>query len=337
MLYLFQWHINYVIINYINLFNYFSKICYLIIFSKIILLMKKLLNIDGGGVKVYLTLHVLKYIEKKTNKKIIDLFDFFSGVSVSSLILSFLLLSYSVDELIIFIKKMSRNIFYRSNFYTLVSAFGILRSKYLDSNIDTELKNFLDNKKFSEIDKPLLILTYDLNSNKPIYYKNYEDINNDIPLWKIIRGSISAPSYFKPFALDDKILIDGGIVSNNLSDLIINEAINYYDENEIFYQLSLGTGLYLPKNKRSPSGLLYWSNLILDTIFNASSEYQLDLLKNQNKIDNLKYFHRLNFILDEPIELDDYTAFDKMDLIFNKWLDNNSTILDKICDELLSI
>ena len=39
--------------------------------------MKKLLNIDGGGVRVYLSLVILDYIEIKTGKKIVDIFDYF--------------------------------------------------------------------------------------------------------------------------------------------------------------------------------------------------------------------------------------------------------------------
>ena len=298
--------------------------------------MKKLLNIDGGGVKVYLTLHILKYIENKTNKKIIDLFDFFAGVSVSSLIISCLLLNYSIDELILIIKNISKNIFSRSNYYIITSLFGLIKSKYSDYNINIELNNYIKDNKLINLKKPILILTYDLIKNMPIYYKSYDENNQDILLWEIIRGSVSAPTYFQPYQLDDKLLIDGGIVANNLSELIIIEANNYF-KNELFYQLSLGTGIYLPKIKSIPNGLFSWSNLIIDTIFNASSEYQLDLLHKENKKENLKYFHRLNFILEEIIELDDYLSFEKMDIIFEKWLDNNKIYLDNICDELLSL
>ena len=43
--------------------------------------MKKLLNIDGGGVRVYMSLLLLDYIETRTNKKIVDLFDYFADRS----------------------------------------------------------------------------------------------------------------------------------------------------------------------------------------------------------------------------------------------------------------
>jgi patatin-like phospholipase/acyl hydrolase len=81
--------------------------------------MKKLLNIDGGGVRVYFPLLILNYIEKKTNKKIIDLFDFYSGVSASSIILAGLLTNYSVEEIIKKFKTLSAQIFYKSYLYSI--------------------------------------------------------------------------------------------------------------------------------------------------------------------------------------------------------------------------
>ena len=43
--------------------------------------MKRLLNIDGGGVRVYFPLLILDYIEQRTGKKILDLFDFCLKIS----------------------------------------------------------------------------------------------------------------------------------------------------------------------------------------------------------------------------------------------------------------
>jgi len=55
--------------------------------------MKRLLNIDGGGVRVYFPLLILDYIEQKTGKNILDLFDYYAGVSASL---------YFIDHIIIF-------------------------------------------------------------------------------------------------------------------------------------------------------------------------------------------------------------------------------------------
>jgi hypothetical protein len=38
-------------------------------------------------------------------------------------------------------------------------------------------------------------------------------------------------------------------------------------------------------------------------------------MKQIGKINNLKHFFRIDLLLDEYIQLDDYTTFDKMDII----------------------
>jgi patatin-like phospholipase/acyl hydrolase len=105
--------------------------------------MKYLLNIDGGGIRVYFPLLILNYIEKKTGKKIIDLFDIFCGVSASSIILSGLLMNYSTDEVIKIFKEISKKIFNKSYIYSLKSLFGLTDSKYPETYIEQELKQLL--------------------------------------------------------------------------------------------------------------------------------------------------------------------------------------------------
>ncbi len=297
--------------------------------------MKKLLNIDGGGVRVYFPLLIMNYIEKKTNKKIIDIFDFYSGVSASSIILSAILTKYSVEEIIELFKKLSKIIFYKSYFYTLSSGFGLFNSKYSDYYINSEFKNFFAGLKLADAQKPLSILTYDLANSKPICWHSFHDTHKEYELWKLVRGSTAAPTYFPPYVLDSHTLIDGAVVTNNLSELIFTHALVHYGQQEEFLQISIGTGHYNPKIKQIPSGMLSWAGSLINVFFNASASYEMNTLKKISKIENLKHFYRLDITLDEDIMLDDYTAFDKMDLIFVKWLEQNQSLLDDICEKLI--
>jgi patatin-like phospholipase/acyl hydrolase len=297
--------------------------------------MKKLLNIDGGGVRVYFPLLIMNYIEKKTNKKIIDIFDFYSGVSASSIILSAILTNYSIEQVIELFKRIAKIIFYKSYFYTIKSCFGLLQSKYSDYYINTEFEKFFTGLKLSDAKKPLSILTYDLANSSPICWHSFHDTHKEYDLWKLVRGSTSAPTYFPPFILDSHILIDGGVITNNLSELIFTHALVYYGHQEEFFQISIGTGNYNPKITHTPSGLWSWSSSIINVFFNASASYEMNTLKKISKIENLKHFFRLDIDLDKDIKLDDYTAFDKMDNIFAKWLEQNQSWLDAICEQLM--
>lgn len=297
--------------------------------------MKKLLNIDGGGVRVYFPLLIMNYIEKKTNKKIIDIFDFYSGVSASSIILSAILTKYSVEEVIEQFKKISKIIFYKSYFYTLTSGFGILNSKYSDYYINTELEKFFTGLKFYDVKKPLSILTYDLANSTAICWHSFESTHKEYDLWKLVRSSTAAPTYFPPFVLDSHILIDGGIIANNLSELIFTHALEYYGQQEDFFQISMGTGNYNPKMTHTPSGIWSWAGSLINVFFTASASHAMSTLNKLSKIENVKHFYRLNINLEEDIILDDYTTFNKMEQIFEQWLTQNKTILDEICEQLL--
>jgi len=299
--------------------------------------MKKLLNIDGGGIKVYFALLILKYIETKTQKKITEIFDFYAGVSASSIILSGILTNHSLDYIIDKLKLVGNNIFYKSKYYSIISLFGLINSKYPDIHVNKEFEFIFKDNKLKDIDKPYIILCYDLVSQNPIYYASYDDSLNDELLWKIIRSSTAAPILFPPYKLNDKILIDGGIVNNDLSELIYTKALNYY-ENEEFIQLSIGTGIYKPKLTPMPLGLLSWNKTILETIFYAHSKYEYNTMKDLSKINNLKHFFRINILLDKYISLDDFNAFNEMDLIFDEWISNKDNInyLDEICNILIN-
>ena len=296
--------------------------------------MKRLLNIDGGGVRGYFPLLILDYIEKRTGKQILDLFDYYSGVSTSSIILSGLLTKYSVRELITTFKELSQIIFYRSYYYSISSGFGLIDSKYPDENINDILEKYLKDVKLCDAKKPLSILTYDLVNSKPIWWHSYSSAF-DYNLWEIVRGSTAAPTYFPPYKMDSYLLIDGGIVANNLTELIFTQALTHFGPTDTFFQLSIGTGYYDTKVQEVPSGLLSWSGSMLNVLLNASTLYESSQLNTLQQIKNLKYYYRLDVKLDTIINLDDYNAFDQMDIIFAKWLDDNSDYLNAICDELM--
>ena len=293
--------------------------------------MKKILNIDGGGVRVYFPLLILNYIEEKTGKNIIDLFDYFCGVSASSIVLSGLLTKYSVKELLKLFKELSKIIFYRSYYYIITSGFNLFNSKYTDYYINQALNNYFSDLKLSDVKKPLTILSYDLQKSNSIYFDTY-NYTKDYKLWEVIRASTAAPTYFPPYKLDSYLLVDGGIITNNLSELNYTKANLYFNEKEDFFQLSIGSGYYKPQNKKK-SGLLSWINFI-NISSNAISSFETVELKNL-LLNNLKYFYRLEIDLDTDIMLDDYNAFEQMEQIFNKWLENNKITLDTICNKLI--
>ncbi len=296
--------------------------------------MKKLLNIDGGGVRVYWSLLVLEYIENKTGKQIIDLFDYFSGVSASSIVMSCLLTKYSIKELINMFENISKKMFYRSWCDVFTSFNGLIYSKYSDYYIEQEFKQIFGETRLHQVKKPLAILSYDLVSHTPVSFESWVDSNSNIKLWKAIRGSTAAPTFFPPFVWNNSMLIDGGVISNNLSDLTYQSAKTLYGPNEKFLHVSIGTGRYLPKITYKPSGLWSWSGLF-GALFSASANYRMCKLLTKPKVPNQPGFYRFDYILNSDIILDDCNCFEKIKEIFSQWLIYNQTQLDQLCNELV--
>ena len=303
--------------------------------------MKKLLNIDGGGVRVYLSLLILQYIEDKTNKNILEIFDYFAGVSASSIILSGLLTKYTVRQMILLFKEIAQKIFYRSYYHMITSGFGIFDNKYSEDAINLELQLLLAGYKLQDTIKPLSILTYNLSSSKPKCFYSYDKpIKNTTDLdgydlWKVVRASAAAPTYFTPMTIDMEHFIDGGVVTNNLSEMTFIDSLNYFGSDEKFCQISIGTGVYNPKYTYLPSGIWSWSGRIVDVFFDATSNYEMITLNKLSKFENLD-FNRIDIELDREILLDDCNAFDKMDTIFSLWVECHQEYLNDIIQKLLA-
>jgi hypothetical protein len=72
----------------------------------------------------------------------------------------------------------------------------------------------------------------------------------------------------------------------------------------------------------------------MDVLFSATSNYEMSTLNKISHFEKLKTYNRIDIELNDPIVMDDYTAFDKMDSIFNMWLNIYQGELDRICLEL---
>jgi patatin-like phospholipase/acyl hydrolase len=175
--------------------------------------MKKILNLDGGGVRVYLFLLILNYIEKKTNKKIVDCFDYFYSVSSGAIVLAGLLTNYSIDDMILLVKNT--------------------RSNNLHNMIDI----FFNKMKLNDIKKPLGILTYDINTMKYITFHSYDNTNYNLS--DVLKATTSLAPYYKEYNIDNYKLIDGYSYDIDLNIFASNDIVNYFG-NDNYYQLYIG-------------------------------------------------------------------------------------------------
>ena len=73
--------------------------------------------------------------------------------------------------------------------------------------IQNYFKKLFENKNFSDLKKPLYIISTDIFNSQEIVF-------NEGNLAKAVRASISVPGIFHPIVNNGRILVDGGVIDN---------------------------------------------------------------------------------------------------------------------------
>lgn len=252
---------------------------------------KRILTLDGGGVRGVVSLAFLEKIEEILKAKhgnnsefrLCHYFDLIAGTSTGAIIAAALAWGHPVE----FIKRkyfeLATEVFERSRFRG-----GYLRYKFDKKVLENVLKDPEvfggENTRLGspDIKTGLMIIAkrYDTCSPWPLwnnpngkFYKMLSDniSNADFPLWKVVRASTAAPSYFKPEKIEvaretingnvktvGGLFVDGGVSTANNPALQTFMATTlkgfnlYWDKGkDNILLISVGTGLRGSKLKTS--------------------------------------------------------------------------------------
>lgn len=195
---------------------------------------KKMLALDGGGIRGMLTVEVLAEIENLLRSTLqrgpdfvlADYFDYIAGTSTGAIIAACLSWGMSVD-------KIRR--FYIENGTQMFDKASILRRhryKYEEEKLADQLRKEFgkDTTLGSEKLRTLLMMVmrnattdspWPLSNNPQAKYNDptLPDCNLKLPLWQLVRASTAAPVYFPPEVVQvgphEFIFVDGGITTYN--------------------------------------------------------------------------------------------------------------------------
>ena len=212
----------------------------------------RILSLDGGGVRGYLSIRLLENIENHLNTKegdqkpLGERFDLIVGTSTGAIIAGLLAIGKSAKEIrklyendipVIFGKQMRRNV---------VS--GIMFPKYKPNELLKKAESYFEDLTFEDVKTDLIVTSVDISTMTPRFYKSdFADKNKaraDEKLSSAIVASASAPVYF-PVARNLKhsdYLIDGGIVANNPSMVGIVDALTFERDSKHGTQKPAGLG-----------------------------------------------------------------------------------------------
>lgn len=178
---------------------------------------KRILTLDGGGIRGIVTLGYLKHIEDLLKKRhgndddfrLAHYFDLIAGTSTGAIIAAGLALGMSVDKLIELYLQLGDEVFYRSRWRK-----GILRARYSHEKLTEHLQSIMGAETTlgsSTLQTGLLVVTKRLdtgsawplgNNPKGAFYQAgpTDDwiSNKDYPLWQVVRASTAAPAFFDP-------------------------------------------------------------------------------------------------------------------------------------------
>lgn len=152
--------------------------------------------LGSGGARGLAHIGVLKVLEE--NKIPID---YIAGVSIGSIAGAYYSLNKEINSLE---KKVAQ--LTKKDLLKLIDLASPKKSLISGNKIKNFIKTLIKNKSFSDTKTPLKIIASDLCSGKEI-------IINKGKLADAIMASISIPGIFPPIEMNDKLLVDGGVVN----------------------------------------------------------------------------------------------------------------------------
>ena len=192
---------------------------------------KKLLTIDGGGIRGVMALEVLLEIEKILGRgrpafRLAHYFDYIAGTSTGAIIAAGLSLGLSVQALLEFYQEKGAQMFDHA---VLLRRF---RYKFDDRNLAAMLQGVMGAEATLGSDRLQTLLMIVLRnattdspwpvSSNPYAKYNDEarpDCNLKLPLWQLVRASTAAPTYFPPEVVrigpQEFVFVDGGVTMYN--------------------------------------------------------------------------------------------------------------------------
>lgn len=204
---------------------------------------KRILSLDGGGVRGVLTLGVLHRVEELLRSRhgggaefrLCQYFDLIAGTSTGAIIAAALAKGLRVEEVQTLYRDLARRVFQKSLFRQ-----GLLRAKYSAGALTSVLKDVFGEATLGSdtLKTGLLVVMKRSDTGSPWPVSNnprgkYYDpgrpltiANKDYPLWAVVRASTAAPSFFDPEYMVISRSQEGSMVTGTFVDGGVSTANN---------------------------------------------------------------------------------------------------------------
>ena len=225
---------------------------------------RRVLSIDGGGIRGIIPALVLAHLEQRTGKPCSELFDLMVGTSTGGM----LALGLSIDD------GYGKQSLWRK----VRSVGGMLEEAYSHEALEAILDRYFGERALSACRVPTMVTSYDIQHRRTVFLKSWHGDHAGLLCKEAARATSAAPTYFEPttleWASESRTLIDGGVFMNSPSVSAYAEARKLFPDDEIA-MLSIGTGELtraIPYEAAKTWGSALWVMSLLDCMFDGVSK-----------------------------------------------------------------
>jgi patatin-like phospholipase/acyl hydrolase len=312
---------------------------------------RRILSIDGGGIRGLIPALVLSQIEQRAKRPVAELFDVIAGTSTGGILALGLTCvrdgdrpRYSAADLADIYVTEGPTIFPHE---FLAKERQLIEPKYSSAGREKVLGEKFGDARLKDAVTEVIATSYDIERREPVFFRSvrakhsaaYDFLARDVAL-----ATSAAPTYFKPVQLAGAAgeppyaLVDGGVFANNPGMCAFVDDTTVRGDRERALVVSLGTGELtrrFPYEDAKGWGLVEWAPRVLDVVFDGVSktvDYQLETLLGDR-------YHRFQVTLDKASDsLDDASAanLEKLELQAQQLIAEADERLDSICSALTS-
>lgn len=261
--------------------------------------MKRILTIDGGGIKGVFPASFLSSIEEQLESQVVNYFDLIVGTSTGGIIALALGLGMTSKDILTFYQEEGPTIFGGNRMWRALR--HPFSSKYSNKPLETALTKHFGEKLLGDSKTRLVVPTFNLETGEvyimktahhPDFTRDYKNKAVDVAL-----ATSAAPTFFPTFRSIQQVPhVDGGIWANNPAGVAAVEAVGIlkWDPSDIA-MLSIGctSSPYDGRSaiKRAQGYLHWWLPNIANAFMSAQSSAAIGTAKH---LISKERFYRIN-------------------------------------------
>jgi len=249
-------------------------------------MIRRILCIDGGGIKGVFPASFLAASEEAIGLPISSFFDLIVGTSTGGIIALGLGLGLSARDILQFYVERGPSIFAGDRRFLFMR--HLVRSKYDPAPLTQALQEVFSNKRLGDSSKRLVIPSFNIDTGevhvwKTAHHARLERDHSHLAV-EVALSTAAAPTYFPTYRSESGTpLIDGGVWANNPVLIATIEAISVLGWRPADLRiLSLGcttSPLGVDWGQRYSLGVLGWARKLVDVFMTAQSTSSMGMVQ----------------------------------------------------------